>query len=216
MRVTQVYLETHTRRQHCSLPLRCHQPSGSSSITWFHKLTGTHNESWPDLEKTAAPWKIWKIKCILLLLLRLPVFGFCTWCCLANEGSHNHTFVLLRYVCKCYPQGAGRSLALRAHSQDVFGFLEEPLWYPWHGLEGCRQMVLCEGAGGACAPGHSATVCPQHSHTGAFIQCHIHAPETSHRMSLAQPGFVQSCLGTSCGNFIACYKIPSWSILSSH
>ena len=56
-------------------------------------------------------------------------------------------------------------------------------------------------AGGACHArgqegwrllGTQPAVCPQPSHTGAFIRWHIHAPEAAHRMSLAQPGFVQS------------------------
>lgn len=207
MRVTQVYLETHSRRQHCSLPLHHQQPTSSSSIPWFHKLTRGHKwvmlQTLSDLEETAVLWKIWKIKCILPLAAATSVFGFCTRCSLANEGSHNHTFVYLRYVCKCYPQGAGCSLALLLSGSHGMGWRDAGRWCRARGLE-------------ACAPGHRATVCPQHLHTGAFIQCHIHAPETSHRMSLAQPGFVQSCLGMGCGNFIACYEITSWSILSGH
>lgn len=71
-----------------------------------------------DLKRQQPLEKSEKSSASCPLLLQISGFGFCTWCSLANEGPHNHTFVYLRYVCKCYPQGAGWSLALHAHSQE--------------------------------------------------------------------------------------------------
>lgn len=54
------------------------------------------------------------------------------------------------------------------------------------------RACCARGLEGWRPPGTQPAICPQLSHTGPFIQCHIHAPEAAHRMSLAQPGFVQS------------------------
>lgn len=64
----------------------------------------------------------------------------------------------------------------------------------WESPSGTRAKGRRD-AGGACrARGREGwrPLGTQPPHTGTFIRCHIRAPEPTHRMSLAEPGFLQS------------------------
>lgn len=167
-------LETQTRRQHRSLSLHHQQPLSFSSITWFHKLTCGHN--WVMFQRLGRDSSLLenseKSSASCSLPLQLSVFGFYTWCSLANEGSQNHTFVYLRCVCKCYPQGDGWSLALCAHSQECVWLLGRAVLVgmAWDG--GVQADGAVRGDWSLCPWAHSHCLPTALTHWGLYSVPH--------------------------------------------
>lgn len=147
MRVTQVYLETHTRRQHCSLPLHHQQPLSFSSITWFHKLT--RGNKWV-MSQTQTHCLTWRDSSLLKNLKNQVHLAPCYCKFLSLDfalgaplltKAHMTTHLCISGMFVNVTLGAGWSLALHAHSQE------------WVWLPGRALLVATARDGGMQADG---------------------------------------------------------------